>query len=320
MEWAAGASGSATTEAAYRVQDLNFDNARVDVITNNNSVGAYQSDHNIAGGRRGFVNFTSDFRGSNVADYPAPEMRLLGACGFDETASGAAASIVYSYAMGNLHLDAGSPAGVLDPIDLKVNNDRLERVYTDCVGNVSFNWTAGQIPKMNFTFEGLPSGSAYQSASPTINTSQGKNPYPVQAYAMTISGSSLGSISAQVVQSIDYNVNNNIDPRSDINGTYGYSAPILTGQEPEITIMIEVTDTGTVDWEAAYITTQEELLISFTHQSGGGKNVECAVSFDAYLSEQPVLSDVNGKFVYTLKLQQSVDSGATPLTFAFAAS
>lgn len=320
VEWAAGASGSATSEAAYRVADLNFDNTRFDVITNNNYVGAFQSDHNRVGGRRGFVNFTSEFRGSNVEDYPAPEMRLLTACGFEETASGAAESIVYSYALGDLHLDSNSPAGILDPVSLKVNNDRLERVFTDCVGSVIFNWTQAQIPTMSFNFEGLPSGAAYQSASPLPNVTQGTAPAPVQNYALTISGASLGSISGQVIQSINYDLGNIIDPRGDVNGVFGYSAPIITGREPDITIMIEVTDTGTVDWEAAYITTQEELLVAFTHQPSGGKNIECVVTFDAYLSENPTLSEVNGKFVYTLKMQQSVDSGATPLTLAFAAS
>lgn len=320
VEWAAGASGSATSEAAYRVADLNFDNTRFDIITNNNYVGAYQSDHNRPGGRRGFVNFVSEFRGSLITDYPAPEMRLLTACGFDETASGSGGSVVYSYALGNPHLDSNDPAGVLDPIDLKVNNDRLERVFTDCVGSVSFNWTAGQIPTMSFNFEGLPSGAAYQSASPLINVTSGSAPAPVQNYSLTISGVALGSISSQVVQSINYDLNNNIDPRADVNGTYGYSAPIITGRDPDITIMIEATDTGTVNWETAFDTTEEELLVTFTHQSGGGKNKECAVTFDTYLSEHPTLSEVNGKLVYTLKLQQSIDSGATPLTFTFAAS
>jgi len=320
VSWSAGASGSATAEAAYRVSDLNFDNTRFDIISNNNYVGAYQSDHNRAGGRRGMVNFTSEFRGSNVADYPAPEMRLLRACGFEETAAGGAGSIYYSYALGDPHLASSSPAGILSGANLKVNNDRLQHVFSGCVGNVVFNWTAGQMPTMAFTFEGLPSGSVAEIIAPSINISQGKTPVPVQNYALTISGASLGVISGQVVQSVTYDVGNIIDPRADINGTYGYSAPIITGREPDITISIEANATGTVDWETAFSTTAEELLVSFTHQDGGGKNVECVVSFDAYLSDYPVMSDVNGKFVYTLKMQQSVDSGATPLTLAYAAS
>lgn len=320
VEWAAGSSGSETAEAAYRIADLNFDVTRIDVIANNNYVGAAQSDHNRVGGRRGFVNFTSEFRGSNVEDYPAPEMRLLRGCGFEESVTGAPASKYYTYTLGNLHLETDFPAGILAPIQLKVNRDRLERVVTDCVGNVSFNWTAGTMATMAFSFEGLPSGTAYQSESPLFNHTHGKTPYPAQSYSMTLSGSTLGSISGQVVRSIVYNVNNEIDPRNDVNGTYGYSAPIITRREPDITIMIDVNDTGTVDWEAAYLSTEEQLLVSFTHQSGGGKNVECVVSFSAYLSEMPVLSEVNGKLVYTLKMQQSIDSGSTPLTLAFASS
>lgn len=318
VEWAAGASGSASAEHAYRVEDLNFDKPLFDVITNNSFVGKAHGGPNRVGGQRGAVNFTSEFRGSTVRDYPAPEMALLRACAFSESATSGANGIYYSYALGDPHFEVSTYPGDLAPINLKCNDGGLERQFSGCVGNVRLNWTAGQMPRLMFEFQGATSGASYEATPPLVETTSGSFPVPCQNYSLTISGASLGSISGETVASLDYDPRNEIDPRADLNGTYGYNTPIITSQNPDITIVIDATNTATVDWEVAYITTQEELLVSLTHHSGGGVNKECAISFDAYLSEFPVLSEVNNKLVYTLKMMPSVDSGAVPLTLAFA--
>lgn len=318
VSWIAGSVGTPIAIASYRVADVSLNTEGNMTLANNNYVGAFQPGPNRPGGRWGTLSFTSELRGSDTADTPPPEGALLRACGFRETNSGTTPSIVYTYTLADPHLTTGDPVGYLDQINFTVNEDRLDRDFTDAVGNVIFNFTAAQIPTMGFAFRmNAPVSAAAEGAADAYTV--GSPPVPVQAEACTLTPSGSSAVANLVISSLIYDVGNFIDPRDDINGTYGYSDPIITGRNPAITLVVEAPLIATIDFEVLF-RAQTDIDVAFTHNVGGGIREEVAVAFTGQISDQPVLSEMNGKFVYTIPMQQSIATGATPLTLTWAAS
>lgn len=184
VAWASGTGASPVATYSYRVSGLSVDMEKSIALQNASFIGKDYPAAARPGGRYIDLSFQCEFRGSGTNSVPCPEGALLRACGMSETANGYG----FIYAIADTHLDSGVPAGETDAIDLAVYQDGLYRLCDECVGNVVFNFEAGQIPTMDFTFRGIVvtarEGGIEDFSPPTYTV--GENPVPVQYESLTL--------------------------------------------------------------------------------------------------------------------------------------
>ena len=315
--WTPGEKGNPTTIKAFKTFNHTLNPEKSIAVQNGNLFGKFQADPPRPGGRFMEFGFSSEVRGSDTADVPPPEMPLLRACGFSETASGSTPAILYAYQHDDLHLIDDTPAGDTEPIDIVITEDRLQRTCKNCVGNARFNFIAGQLATIDWTFRGLLDTGA-DGATEAANTDFDANsaPVPVQNEGWTIATVD-PTTNLFAVPSFSYDCGNIIDERADMDGEFGFSQPYIVGREPVINLAIESTLIANVNWEQLY-TSRTEVDGLFTHNDGGGLRQELAVSFSGIIAEFPVLADLNGKLVYNIVMNQSIETGATPLSMNWA--
>jgi hypothetical protein len=319
LAWTPGEYGNPTAIKSFRVADLNLGAEQAIPIDNNNYMGEYQPGPARDGGRWIDLSFTAELRGSNVADVPPPEMSLLRACAFEEDSSGSTPAIVYSYELKDPHLATDTPAGDLEAIDLVHNVDRLVRTAKSCVGNVVLNFTAGQMPTLAFTMRGNLASAADGGTEADIDAYATYSlPVPVETSALTITPLA-GEAYTPVIKSLIYDCGNIIDPRVDMNGEQGFSAPMITGRKPSIVAIVETDLIANVNWEQLY-TAQTPLAFSLTHNAGGGIREEVVITFSGLLNAFPQITDVNGMACYILTMDQWAPTSTFALKLAWAAS
>jgi hypothetical protein len=120
-----------------------------------------------------------------------------------------------------------------------------------------------------------------------------------------------------VVLRYNIDVGNVIDERSDINGSFGFSQPLLTSRNPVADCQIETTALS--EFQPYNLFIQNKALDVYCHiNNGGGDLDEITIYQTVRLSDFPTKTDVNGKFVYDLKFMQDIGADALPLTLAWA--
>ena len=189
VSWIAGSIGTPVSVAAYRVQDLDSNFEQADVTSTNTFIGEYQTATNRPAGRFALVPFSTEIVGQTATDVPSQIGSLFRGIGFNESKAGGTYE-GYIYQIGDLHTLSMTPAGDLDPIDLKANDDRLGITALNCVGNMSMSCIASQIPIIAWSFRGqvddtvaTSTTSAYaETAVPSITA--GPNPAVFQDAAV----------------------------------------------------------------------------------------------------------------------------------------
>lgn len=111
-----------------------------------------------------------------------------------------------------------------------------------------------------------------------------------------------------VVPSLVYDVGNFLDPRPDMSGDHGFAAPIITRRSPRATMVVEAPSFERFNFERAYIE-GETLDLTWTHEAGGGDRHAMTGKFSGVISAMPALSEQGGKLVYTVLMEQGIESG-----------
>lgn len=192
------------------------------------------------------ISFTCEVKGSGTHG-TAPQLGdLLEACGFSESigASGGSSSVVYNPA------STGHKSVTIYLYDVQTEGSgdyRLHKI-TGARGNCNVIAEAGQIARIEFTFQGLlndmidvsdPGDPSYESTNPPI----------VESASFQINTTSL------VAQMINLNMNNNIAERPDMNTAHGIAGFQITGRTPtgEFTpeSVLKATYDFITDWKAA---------------------------------------------------------------------
>lgn len=396
VAWIAGTVAVPIAVATYRVQDLTPDIEKAIVLAEDSMVGEYQNAPARAGGRFMEFGFTTELRGSDVADQPPPDGVLLRGVGFVESENGTTPDIGHKYVLGNPLLATGTPAGSLYPVDFETYQHGLYRKADNCVGSVVISFIAGQIPTFGWNWRGQVvtgmKGGVTDYSPPAFSVQA--NPKPVQSAAMAISivhsgavtgvatgaasptvlidatatfntdgvmvgdavvldvgGETADVVSIQsetqlttgtlsaagsydpseaytitkatpflpsglVVPSLVCDLGNILDPRGDINGAHGFSQPIITGRAPVYTMVVEVPSLHQMNFERSYIE-GETLDISWKHEVGLGDQHALDCKLTGVINSMPVLSEQDGKNIYTVTMDQGITTGDDPLTLSW---
>jgi hypothetical protein len=405
--WAAGTSGSPDAETAFRVEDLSFNSENSDTVATNTYVGEYQGAPPRPSGRYGLIGFTAEIT-PTAGGAPPHIGALLRASGleeFDVNPVSPDTGICYAYQLGDLHLQAMSPAGIVDPVDISVNYDREQSALLGCVLNAQIRLEANMLPKIAFNGRGLIDDSiatATTSGHEEVDVPQitnTLNPVPVQASdffirdheyktvsytvndfdssptsyvvvdgdktltltphsTFVVTGSSIAGTYTVVSSTYDsiatettvyieedlsahqgspisspvsngirqvktaysdlivlrYNIDlgNMIDERSDMNGSFGFSQPLITKRNPTADCQIECT--ALAEFNPYNIFIQNKSLDIVCHLNpGNGTNESITIFQTVRVASYPSKTVVNNKFVYDISFMQDIGNGTFPL-------
>jgi len=255
----------------------------------------------VLGAYGGTVSFRVEVHGSGSAGSPSPAWAstLLPACGLYDD------SDVFK-------LESKAPAAGANTktVTLGVFEDGLYKKLAGCMGNAVFNFTAGQVASIDFTFTGIwadPEDSAI--IAPTYPT---VIPPRVAGVELTI-----GSWSP-VFQSLSFDLGNEVTLREDAQQTSGYISAVITGRRITGTINPEATLVATHDiygdWKDG---TEAALAFAVGSGSADGNCVDVAAPKLQWTNVQE--GDREGINIDegSFQLNRSVAAGDDELTITF---
>ena len=139
--------------------------------------------------------------------------------------------------------------------------DGLLWKITGARGNVEFVFTAGEPARLNFTFTGIYNDPTDETF-PTSWTDIGGAPVICQGGTLTWGGSSIPA-----VETLNLNMNNDIQIRPSVTGTYAVAGVEITNRNPEGSINPDMTTLSEQDW-FTLLNTPTLQAISFQLSSG----------------------------------------------------
>jgi len=204
------------------------------------------------------VRFEVELKGSGAAG-TAPQIGdLLEACGFSETVN-ADTNVIYTPA------STGHKSVTIYIYEIvDASNAKLHKI-TGARGNCNFIFEAGQIARIEFTFQGLyqapidttpPSGVSYEATKPPIVES---------------SNFTLNSVTSLVVQSLNIDMANEISQREDINSAAGIKEFTIVGRKPNGSFNPEAVLKATYDWYSDWVNAAERQLSLVVGSAAGNK-------------------------------------------------
>jgi len=184
----------------------------------------------VPGSRKATFEFDVELKGSGTAGTAPALGKLLLGCGFAETVV-AVTSVTYK------------PASTgIGSMTLAMYHDGLIKKIWGARGNVSWKDEKGKPRIFHFIFTGadfsvadgamLSSGVSYETTTP--------QPFLSAAF-------SIDSYSA-LVGSVEYNMNNEVALRDDVNSSSGHKSAVITGRKPTLSIDPEMVLVATCDF------------------------------------------------------------------------
>jgi hypothetical protein len=132
-------------------------------------------------------------------------------------------------------------------------------------GDVSFEFTANQIPMASFTFTGIfDSNTTGSQLSGTL-----EDTIPVRVYNSAVS---IGSWTDPVINSVTLNMNNNVIVRPNMDSTTGLEYAIISDRDPDGTLDPERVAKATYD-PYTLVTNSTQEALQFTVGSAGGNTL-----------------------------------------------
>ena len=184
----------------------------------------------VAGARKATMEFDVELKGSGTAGTAPAIGKLLLGCGFAETLV-ALTSATYKPA---------STGGT--SMSLAMYNDGVRYAIFGARGNVSIKALKGKPIMLHFVFTGadytvtdvalLSSGVSYEATKPIAFMNA----------AMTIDSY------AALVGSMEFNMNNDVALREDVNAPSGHKSAVITGRKPSLSIDPEMVTVAAYDF------------------------------------------------------------------------
>lgn len=205
----------------------------------------------LAGARKGAIAFDVELKGSGTAGTAPALGKLLKACGFGESVV-ALTSVTY--------LPASS--GV-SSITIALYNDGIIYKIWGARGNVSLKLEKGKPGMFHFVFTGadfsvtdgamLSSGVSYETTKPQ----------PFLSAALSIDSY------AALLGSLEYNMNNVVVLRDDVNSASGHKSAIISSRQPSVSIDPEMVLVATYDFYGKWRSGNEGALTQALTGSAG---------------------------------------------------
>jgi len=218
------------------------------------------------------VNFSVELAGSGTAGTAPRWGSLMKACGFSETVV-TSTSVTYA-----------PVSSSFSSVALDFRNDGIKHLILGVRGNVAIEMSAGEIPKLNFTFMGIY-GAPTATANPATTFTNQSTPVAVNADSTT--SVSVHSYSA-CMNAFSLDMANNMVFRQLAGCT---KQVMITDRAPSGSITVELPALGTKDFYTI-AAAQTAGAISFQHGQTAGNIATFTASNCAF--DSPTLEDGDG--------------------------
>ena len=224
--------GTAETLAgadAFLAENINF-NPETEMGDRNPVTSGLSQFSKVAGARKATMEFDVELKGSGTAGTAPAIGKLLISCGFAETLV-AITSATYK------------PASTGDKsMSLAMYNDGVRYGVFGARGNVSIKALKGKPVMLHFVFTGADYTVTDAALLTTGVTYEATKPLPFMAATMTLDSY------AALIGSMEFNMNNDIVLRDDINAISGHKSAVIAGRKPSLSIDPEMVLVATYDF------------------------------------------------------------------------
>ncbi len=224
--------GTAETLAgadAFLAENINF-NPETEMGDRNPVTSGLSQFSKVAGARKATMEFDVELKGSGTAGTAPAIGKLLISCGFAETLV-AITSATYK------------PASTGDKsMSLAMYNDGVRYGVFGARGNVSIKALKGKPVMLHFVFTGADYTVTDAALLTTGVTYEATKPLPFMAATMTLDSY------AAMIGSMEFNMNNEVALRDDVNATSGHKSAVITGRKPSLSIDPEMVLVATYDF------------------------------------------------------------------------
>jgi len=295
---AEAAEGSAETLAgadAFLAENIDF-NPEIEKGERNPVTSSLSGFPSIPGARKCTISFDVELKGSGTAGTAPALGKLLLGCGFAETLV-ALTSATYK------------PASTgISSMSLAMYNDGVRYGVIGARGNVSLKLLKGKPPMLHFVFTGadytvtdvalLSSGVSYESTKPIAFLSA----------TMTIDSY------AALVGSMEFNMNNEVALRDDVNAASGHKSAIITARKPSLSLDPEMVTVATYDFFGKWRSGSEGALTAAL--TGAAGNI-CTITAPKVQYTGVKLADKSGIRSLGIDCQLNRNAGDDELVIAF---
>lgn len=254
----------------------------------------------VVGKRSVDVSFECDIAGSGSVGVAPDIGALLQACAFTETV-GAGSSIIYTPASQSIK---SVTIKVYDPYS--ATHSKIHTI-TGARGNVTFDFTAGQMAKASFSFKGKYNAPADNTTvSPTYVAT---TPPVVQSGSLVFN-----SKDSLVVQNVNVDMSNEIAEIDDVSSANGVESIRIVGRKPSGTFNPEAISVAGYDWYSDWIASSQR---AFTFKVGSANYNKVAVSMPKVTIDAINDGDLNGLRTTDIPFRLNRNTGNDEITLTF---
>lgn len=280
---------------AFLAANINF-KPNIEMNPRGNVSSSLSNFSEVPGKRSATMEFDVELKGSGTAGTAPALGKLFKACGFGETVV-AITSVTYAPASSSI-----------SSLTLALYNDGVIFKMWGARGNVSLKLDAGKPAMLHFVFTGadftvtdgvmLSSGIAYESTKPQ----------PFLSATFTIDSY------AALVSALEFNMNNEVALRPDVNSGSGHKSAIITGRKPSLSIDPEMVTVATYDFFGKWRSGNEGALSALV--SGSAGNI-CTITAPKVQYTGADLADHSGIRSLGIPSQLNRNAGDDELSIAF---
>lgn len=295
---AEGTEGSAETLAgadAFLAENISF-NPETEMSRRGNTSSSLSNFSQVPGARKATMEFDVELKGSGTAGMAPALGKLLKGCGFGE-ALVALASATYT------------PASTgVGSMTLAMYNDGVIYKIWGARGTVGLKFVKGKQVLLHFVFTGADYSVTDGAMLTTGITYEATKPQPFLAATMTIDSY------AALIGSMDFNMNNEIVLRDDVNASSGHKSAVITGRQPFLSFDPEMVLVATYDFFGKLRSGSEgALTLALTGTAG---NI-CAITAPKVQYTKVGLAEKSGLRSLGIDCQLNRNAGDDEISIAF---
>jgi len=295
IESVEGTAETLTGAEAFLAMNINF-NPEIAMGTRDNVSASLSNFSQVPGARKATMEFDVELKGSGTAGTAPALGKLLKACGFGETVV-AITSVTY------LPASTG-----ISSLTLAMYNDGVIYKVWGARGNVSLKLEKGKPGMLHFVFTGADFSVTDGVLLTTGVTYEATKPQAFLDATLTIDSY------AALVGTLEFNMNNEVALREDINASSGHKSAVITARKPSLSIDPEAVLVATYDFFGKWRSGNEGALSLVLTGSAG--NI-CTITAPKVQYTGAKLADKSGLRGLGIDCQLNRNAGDDELSIAF---
>lgn len=272
-----------------------------DEIDRVGNLGSLDQMAKVTGGIMATMTFTTEIKGGGDTSTAPVDLDLWKASGF------ATSDSAYSYTM-------SQDSTPTDTVTIEYFADGLKYILAGAVGTCDLVLEAGNIGKINWTFEGLMRTTPADGTNPTPSYNTTVPPVCQAVATFTVATET----DFGITRSITLDMGNEITRRRSMTGTlakaYGFEVPQITRRLGTGTMTLEMPTASAFDWNTKW---QNKTKLDVAFVLGTASFNKVTYDWDMVVNSAPTVSDTDGLLLFDISFDLVTDDLSGNDSFSF---